>query len=274
MRPGRGKGQLFLPVAVAALAGLATLAYIGRGPLRNVWYEARKPAVPAAVPLERTQAGEERPADGEDTAAAPVVPPAPPPASRQEAIPASYNLDVPWMVQAPFADWTGSYEDACEEASALMVHYYYTKQRFETQEEMKEELDKAFAWEDRRLGYNLDTTAEETAIMLREYFGWDRVELVEDPTAEQIKRHIAAGRPVIVPAYGKALLNPNFRNGGPDYHMLVIKGYTATDFVTNDPGTRRGADYVYPIARLMDAIHDWNGGDVLGGRRVMIVVHP
>ncbi len=269
MRPGRGKGQLFLPVAVAALAGLATLAYIGRGPLRNAWYEARKPAVPAAVPLEETRAAAEQaspPASPPgDEGPAPAAPP---------ALPGSYNLDVPWMVQAPFADWTGSYEDACEEASALMVHYYYTKQRFETQDEMKEELDKAFVWEDRRFGYDLDTTAEETAVMLREYFGWDRVELVEDPTAEQIKRHIAAGRPVIVPAYGKALLNPNFRNGGPDYHMLVIKGYTATDFVTNDPGTRRGADYLYPVARLMDAIHDWNGGDVLGGRRVMIVVHP
>lgn len=265
------RGYAVIASTAVLLAVIGGFGFAMRGSIRDFAYEARKPQVPAAVPL--------------DAATAPVNTPPPSPPSQggvkantnapaEKPIPAEYNIAVPWMTQAPFANWTGSYEDGCEEASALMVHYYYTKQVWNSQDEMKLELDKTFAWEDRVYGYNLDTTAEETARTLREYFGYKNVEITTDVTAARIKKEIAAGRPVIVPAYGKALLNPNFRNGGPDYHMLVIKGYTSDTFITNDPGTRRGADYVYPIARLIGAVHDWNGGDVPNGRKVMIVVHP
>ena len=55
--------------------------------------------------------------------------------------------------------------------------------------------------------------------------------------------------------------------------MLIIKGYTKEgNFITNDPGTRRGADFIYSPGVLMNAIHDWNGGDVDNGKKVMIVV--
>lgn len=262
------RGYAVIASTAVLLAVIGGFGFAMRGSVRDFVYEARKPQVPAAVPV--------------DVATAPVVnaPTAPVNAAKPanvnaaSVVPAEYNLAVPFAIQAPFANWTGSYEDGCEEASALMVHYYYTKQLFETQDEVKEELDKTFVWQDRVLGYNLDTTTEETARMLREYFGYAKVEVTTDVTAARIKKEIAAGRPVIVPAYGKALLNPNFRNGGPDYHMLVIKGYTADTFITNDPGTRRGADYVYPITRLVEAVHDWNGGDVENGRKVMIIVHP
>ena len=47
--------------------------------------------------------------------------------------------------------------------------------------------------------------------------------------------------------------------------MLVIKGYDAeTDqFITNDPGTRRGAGYRYAAAALFAAINDYPTGDHL-----------
>ena len=56
--------------------------------------------------------------------------------------------------------------------------------------------------------------------------------------------------------------------------MLVIRGFDDADgsFIVNDPGTRRGNGLRYPQARLLDAIHDWNNGDVLNGeKRVMIL---
>ena len=55
--------------------------------------------------------------------------------------------------------------------------------------------------------------------------------------------------------------------------MLVIKGYTKDGrFITNDPGTRRGANYLYDPNIVLNAIHYWNGGDVKNGKKAVIVV--
>ncbi len=56
--------------------------------------------------------------------------------------------------------------------------------------------------------------------------------------------------------------------------MLVIKGYTADGkFITNDPGTRRGADFLYSAATLLNANHDWRAdGKVDRGRKVVLIV--
>jgi len=93
-------------------------------------------------------------------------------------------------------------------------------------------------------------------------------------SVNDLKRAVANGYPVIVPASGKELPNPNFRNGGPLYHMLVVKGYTADRIITNDPGTHLGADFTYTYDGLMNAAHDWNGGDVTHGAPVMIIILP
>ncbi|TAK05725.1 hypothetical protein EPO33_01090 [Patescibacteria group bacterium] len=288
------RGQIIAAVA-AVLLVVGGFGYAQRGQIRDAIDAARKPDLPAAVPY--VPAATTTPANVNAAPPAPTNTNTNRPANTNvnrpvnvnaasanvnvnantnapAALPASYNLAVPWTVQAPFANWTGSYEDGCEEASALMVHYYYTHQTFDSQQESKDELDKLFAWEDAHFGLNLSTTAEQTAEMIRQYFGYSTVVVTEEVTAERIKREVAAGRPVIVPSYGKALNNPNFKNGGPVYHMLVVKGYTANTFITGDPGTRKGADYVYPISTILNAAHDWNGGDVANGRKVMIVVHP
>jgi len=43
-------------------------------------------------------------------------------------------------------------------------------------------------------------------------------------------------------------------------------------FITNDPGTKRGENFAYKYQDLMNAIHDWNNGDVKNGRPVVLVV--
>lgn len=89
-----------------------------------------------------------------------------------------------------------------------------------------------------------------------------------------IKDELRTGHIVVVPVAGRLLKNLYFTPPGPLYHMVVIRGFDDADgsFITNDPGTRRGNGLRYPQARLFEAIHDWNGGDVLNGeKRVMIV---
>jgi len=61
------------------------------------------------------------------------------------------------------------------------------------------------------------------------------------------------------------LNNPNFKQPGPIYHMLVIKGYNSWEFITNDPGTRKGNSFKYPYSTLINAVHDWNHDLAVGG---------
>ena len=65
--------------------------------------------------------------------------------------------------------------------------------------------------------------------------------------------------------------NPFFTGEGPLYHMLVLRGYTTTTFIANDPGTRHGENYQYTFDVLMNAIGDWDGDSPDGGARVMVL---
>jgi hypothetical protein len=98
--------------------------------------------------------------------------------------------------------------------------------------------------------------------------------VINQVTTESIKEELAKGNPIIIPAAGRRLLNPYFSGEGPWYHMLVVKGYDRNEFITNDPGTKRGDGYKYKYDVLVNAIHDWTGvkEEIEGGQRKMMVV--
>ena len=189
------------------------------------------------------------------------------------SLPPSINLGVPFTPQAPFANWDEVHEEACEEASLLMVARYKKGGTIDSPSDAEQELFKLVDFENKIFGYYKDTTAEETARVGREYYGFKKTRVIYEFTVDTIKRELAAGNPIIVPAAGRELGNPYFTSPGPLYHMLVIRGYTSDGkFITNDPGTRRGEEYTYKFDILMNAIHDWNGGDVVNGKKVIIVL--
>lgn len=259
-----------LPFAVAALALTAVAVFAFRAPLRDAKRELAKPELPPAINYQETAM--RAPALAAPTSTSRVNAPGPLPTKK---IPTSINLAVPFLSQAPKKNWDMPYQEACEETSSIMVDAYYKGRRasFASEEGDKAILD-LIAYENSTLGFYKDTTAEQTADFIRGYFH-DAATVSEVNSADDIRAELAAGHPVIVPASGKMLGNPNFRNGGPLYHMLVIKGYLADGrWITNDPGTRLGADYVYDQDVLMKAIHDWNGGDVTQGKPLMIVITP
>lgn len=181
------------------------------------------------------------------------------------------NLDIPFGSQAPFANWDLPYQEACEEATVIMAHYYLTGKKL-TPKIMDEEISALVEWENKTFGYYEDTTAEEIARILREYFGHKNVLVRYEFTIDDIKREVIAGHPVILPSAGRLLPNPNFRQPGPIYHALVVKGFTKNKIITNDPGTRKGHNFLYDPEILMNAIHDWNPEDILLGKKAMVVV--
>lgn len=189
-----------------------------------------------------------------------------------DSTPEAFNLDVPFVLQAPFAVWDALHEDACEEASAIMAAHFILKKDVPDAAYMEAEILKIVDWENKILGFWKDTSAEETAEILRKFYGLKNVEVKYDIALVDIKAAVASGHPVILPAAGRELKNPYFSGAGPFYHMVVAKGYTKDKIITNDPGTRRGKDFIYNNDVLFSAIHDWNGGDVMNGRKAMIIV--
>lgn len=192
----------------------------------------------------------------------------------------SINLAVPFVSQAPFADWKLPYQEACEEASVILLDAFY-KKRSLTPEQMDRAILDLVEWEKKRFGFYEHTTAEDTATILREYFEYERVRVFYDMSLQDLKRELSAGRPVIVPLAGREVGNRFYRRPGPVYHMLLIKGFTNDGrLITNDVGTRHGADYPYDSDVFFAAIHDApsSGSASLEpltmehGRKAMIVV--
>lgn len=192
------------------------------------------------------------------------------------SIPSEFNLAVPFTSQAPLANWDAIHEDACEEASIYMVNAFYESWPAGKIDPNTADVDllKIVEFERALFGFFESTTAIQTALLVEQMYGYEHVEVIENPTVDDLKAQITAGHPVIALVAGRLLGNPNFTGEGPLYHALVLKGYTETTFVTNDPGTRLGAEYQYDFDVIMNALHDWNGGDVMNGAKVVVVIYP
>lgn len=178
---------------------------------------------------------------------------------------------MPFGAQAPFADWSDPYQEACEEASLIMAKHFLAGEPLTPELTDRAILDMV-AWETDN-GYGEDVNIDELAVIAQEYYGLD-AQVHTDVSIDRIKQLIAGGQPVIVPAAGRMLGNPYFSGEGPYYHMLIIVGYNEDEFITNDSGTRRGEGYRYDQQILLNAIHDWTGvkEETHTGRKVMLTV--
>lgn len=247
------------PILVLLILLLAVSGILARTKVREYFLSKEKETPPP-------------PNEKQEIAPVPTPPKEPEaPKPKEEVLPFEFNLDIPFTSQAPFAIWDEVHEQTCEEAAILMVNRYFKKQKISGPQDAEEELQKLVEWQNQKFGFFEDTTAEQTAQILEEYYGLE-VQLIANPTINQIKKEVALGHPVVVPAAGRELKNPFFKQPGPIYHMLVLKGYTKDKFITNDPGTKRGENYTYKYQVVMDAMHDWNGIDNADGPKIAIVV--
>ncbi len=179
---------------------------------------------------------------------------------------------MPFTVQAPLGNWNLPYQEACEEASIIMVHHFLDGTDI-TPQGADKEIQDIVAWENTTFHSRADVTAEELQRIAEDYYQYTG-QLFYDFSIDDMKRLLAHGYPIIVPLAGRDLGNPYYSGQGPWYHMLVITGYDGNDFITNDVGTKRGKDYRYPTQVVYNAIHDWNQQeeDIHGGRKVILVL--
>jgi len=191
----------------------------------------------------------------------------------KENLPNKILIDVPFTAQAPFQRWDAYHEEACEEASLIMLKFYLNKQEL-TPKIAEAEIQKMITFEIEKQGDYMDSSAEQIVALARDFYGIGNLKIVYDFPKEDLQKYLAQGRPIIVPAAGRLLGNPNFKAPGPLYHNLVLIGFEGQTIITNDPGTRKGENYRYDIDILYKAIHDFPGNlkDIEKGRKAMIII--
>ena len=176
--------------------------------------------------------------------------------------PMYHKIPVAFTSQIPEGNWKAPWNNACEEASIIMVEEFYLgRTKSFTTKEAKDAILTLTAWEDKTFGSNKDTDSKRTARVINDYSSF-KAQTVENPTVEQIKEQLLLNHPVISLHYGFDLKNPNlhFRASGSSYHMMVIKGFDESkqEFIVNDPGFSGGLDYRYSYAIFMNTLHDFN----------------
>ncbi len=192
------------------------------------------------------------------------------------SLPQQVLLEVPFSPQAPFGDWSQPWADACEETSVSMAMAWVRNHDL-TPDLAEREILNLVDFETYHFGYHRDTALRETQKLFTRYFGYENVRLAYDISLEDIKRELARGSIVLVPASGRVLARENpYYQSPPPYHMVVVRGYDdeSGEIVVNDPGTKRGRAFRYSYGLFISAIHDWTGDEetVLDGRSGMIVV--
>lgn len=186
-------------------------------------------------------------------------------------------LDVPFTPQAPFGNWDDvRQQNGCEEAAILMAIRWARGESL-TFEEAEREILAISDYEKEKYGHFHDTSAQDTAKLLKDYFGYNGVAMRYNISNEDIKKELAQGNLVIVPVNGQKLGNPYYTPPGPIEHMLVIRGFddTVQEFIVNDPGTKRGEANRYDYQILENALRDYSSGyhePITGIQTAMIVV--
>lgn len=187
-------------------------------------------------------------------------------------VPSFVMHDIPFIVQAPFGDWGGVFQNACEEASMLMISQMHGPLLLPPID-IKKQITAFVDYENQHDIFSSMSVV--TVQYLLQLFFSIESHLVENPTLDVMKRQLVDGV-LIAPMSGEILANPQFRRPFPPYHMLVITGYddAKKEFIVNDPGTKLGENYRYSYATIVNALHDWTGSRetiISGARRLLFV---
>jgi len=228
-------------------------------------------------------------------------------------LPDKHSNTVAFTSQAPYAKWDDLHDEACEEASIIMAHNYLIETDKIEIRTAEDEIQKMVTFQKEYFGFHKDLTAEEMIELANKFYKeeYQLIDLsseestpenkkittseesvpkteeilateettqisINEEKIEYIKKELSNGNIFIIPAAGQKLENPYFRIPGPLYHALIIIGYddSKKEFITHDPGTRRGENYHYSQEVIWNAIHDFPSKrtNILQGAKNIILV--
>ena len=189
--------------------------------------------------------------------------------------------EVPFTSQAPTGQWRDArQQDGCEEAVAAMAMAWVGNEKNISASNWRLRILILSTFEKKKYGeYRYVTTSDIVDWLFKDYFRYQGVELKTVSSAADIIKELEQGNLVLTPMNGRLLKNPYFSGSGPERHMILIKGYDyqTREFITNDPGTKRGNSYRYPEKIIFNAIRVYATGyhQAFGKlTKEMIVVRP
>lgn len=170
----------------------------------------------------------------------------------------SLLIEVPFSPQAPLKNWQDDrQQDACEEVGVIMAMAWVNNRKELDPLVTENQIITLADWQEEKYGNHRDLYIDEVRTRLfNEYFNYYHVETKELLAKADIITALNAGKIILAPSNGQILGNPYFTPPGPERHLLVIVGYDLEndEFITNDPGTRHGANYRYQTDLLFKAI--------------------
>lgn len=176
---------------------------------------------------------------------------------QKDGWPNIHLIKTAFVPQAPKKNWDEPWQDSCEEAALLTLHYYYENENPDT-DTIVGDLEKIFDFESKQ-NWTSDINVTQMATISAKLWNYRPV-IIENPNVDDFKKYLSQNIPIIIPANGKILFteNSHFKLGGPWYHNLVVLGYNddKKQFTVHDVGTQYGAYFHYSYDTLIYSIHD------------------
>ena len=179
-------------------------------------------------------------------------------------------LSVPYASQIPLGNWRDPRQaDGCEEASILMAMAWVNGAKDNASipaDEVERNIINISEYERVALGFYQDTSAQDTAKIMREYFQYYDIGLLENIGVEDIKLELAANRIVIIPINVHATGLPMYR-GGPVRHTIVVVGYDDKndELIIHDPLYKNIQNFWVPASAIGKGLSNYRSGVHLSG---------
>lgn len=181
--------------------------------------------------------------------------------------PQSVILNVPFVMQAPFGEWSDNRQQyGCEEASIVMAMAWVRREVNTTADqinldEAKRDIINMSEYEKVIYGFYEDTSAQDTARLVREFYQYQNVEVKENISVEDIRMELSKNRVVLIPLNTR-LMGLSFYRNGPVRHMVIAVGYDDKndEIIVHDPLLNNGSYMWIPAKGLDAALWNYNSG--------------
>ena len=180
--------------------------------------------------------------------------------------PQATMLSVPYASQVNAGHWNDPRQaDGCEEASMIMAMAWVHGGTVPA-DEVERNVINISEYERVVLGYYQDTSAQDTARIMREFFRYEDIAVRENIGIEDIKQELAANRVVILPINTRLTGLAMYR-GGPYRHTIVVVGYDDKndELIIHDPLYKNIQNFWIPASAIGKALSNYRSGVHLPG---------
>ncbi|MEA3454648.1 MAG: VWA domain-containing protein, partial [Candidatus Caldatribacteriota bacterium] len=187
-------------------------------------------------------------------------------------------IPVPYITQVPPGEWTSTRN--CGPASFLMVYCYHNKTT-PTEQGIRDINDwfvEKEIWSNTNKYNGRGASPEELEKLAKEYGGFSESYRDTKWNLDKIEQEINAGRPVIVAVFGKIITMSGYeRDLRKNGHWVVVRGFTETHVICNDPGfsewhTPNGNGIRYPKEDFSKWMYGASADKIIWDGAVVVVV--